>query len=293
MENHSTLCTRSRSLFSYISHNASTIHPSSKSASNHNPHLIHSDQPRSPIHKHHFLTLISTSTLKSAYRCTNSMPTQLSSPIRAPAPTETIKVLVGPPSNPPHVLSIRQLHFYSPYLRILTERAEPYTTIILPDDDHAAFDVLVSWMNDGTTMPCHQRGAALDQQIKVEDKEGVPLAFKVWVLTHRLGGPCLVLRDECMRYIHETYTGKGGRVITPAVAMYVFKDAGRTELKHLVGECLARDGTKMAGVEWEGVVRRIPALKKVTRSASWQTGIMRLDGYMCPVGKVTPNWGQT
>ncbi|KAF2830637.1 hypothetical protein CC86DRAFT_402664 [Ophiobolus disseminans] len=234
------------------------------------------------------------------------MQTQLSAPVQTSKAAEIIKVLVGPTCRPqPYLLPKRQLCFNSPYLRTLIEKAEPSRTICLPHDDPAAMELLITWMNYEQAKPCHQRGAELEKKIKTKDKEGVPIAIKVWVLAHRLGGPCLVLRDECMRYLYETCamppSGKTGLVITPAIGMYAFQNAStRIELRHLVFACLARDGLQGSGsvCTWDAVLKQVQGLRAALQKA-WDGSktervekLLQLEDYMCAPGEITPGWYQ-
>lgn len=146
----------------------------------------------------------------------------------SPDPDDTVKVLVGPPgSSQSFILPKLQLLFYSPYLRTLSGKVGASQPIILPDDDPAAVGVLIAWMNyESPPAKCHQQGAEFEKMVRVKDKKGVPLACKVWVLAHRLGGPCLVLCDQCMRYLYEDYTrpvcmlGTESLKITLAITLY-------------------------------------------------------------------------
>ena len=236
------------------------------------------------------------------------MPTHLSAPVQAPKPIEIIKVLVGEACNSqPYLLPKRQLCFYSPYLRTLIEKVEPSQTVCLPDDDPAAFELLVKWMNYEAYAPCHQRGVELEKKIKVQDKQGVHRAFKVWVLAHRLGRPCLILRDECMRYLYEAYTmpppGAQSLVITPAIALYVFQSARNTnELRHFIIACLARDGmqqpTVNRGCTCDVVLKQVPELQMIMHK-TWSGPrkerfdmLLEMEVYMCAPGEVTPGWYQ-
>jgi hypothetical protein len=107
----------------------------------------------------------------------------------------TIRVGTAPLFKAFH-LPKRQLCFHSPYLRTLIERAARLLSpaIHLSDMDPGAFQVLSEWMNYSPAVSSHQKGAALVQKIAVEGRDGVALAFKLWILAHRLGGSCLVLR---------------------------------------------------------------------------------------------------
>ena len=226
-----------------------------------------------------------------------------------PKPAEVIKVLIDPAwHSQPFLLPKRQLCFYSPYLRSLIEKVTPSQTICLPDDDPAALEVLVAWMNYETAAPCYQKGAELEKKIKVEDKERIPLAFKVWVLTHRLGGPCLVLRDECMRYLYEAYTlplpGAKSLMITPTIALYVFNSAKNSNgLRHFIVACLIRDGlqdtnTKPGICTWETVLKQVLGLQTIMEKA-WRGSrnerfdkLRKMEVYMCTLGEVIPGWYQ-
>jgi hypothetical protein len=170
--------------------------------------------------------------------------------------SQLVKVIVGPTAHcQPFILSRRALEFYSPYLRTLTEKAGASSTISLHGDTPAPFEVLVAWMNlDAAPSPCHQRGVALDKLIEVEDDEGVRLAYRVWVLAHRLGGPCLVLGDQCMRYLYKEYVmpipGSSGLVVNPATAFLVAKHARDSrKLERFVLACLTLDGLRSTAAQ--------------------------------------------
>jgi hypothetical protein len=84
-------------------------------------------------------------------------------------------------------------------MRALIEKSTLALPILLPHDDPTAFEVLVSSMNPGLALgPCHQSGVHPEEKISVRDNQGIPLAFKLWVLAHCLGGAFLVPSDACM-----------------------------------------------------------------------------------------------
>jgi hypothetical protein len=212
--------------------------------------------------------------------------------------TAETTILVGPPGHrPPFILPTRQLCLYSPYLRTLIGTSSPSLPIDLPHDDPVAFDVLVSWMNYAPApKPCHQSGVHLEKKIKIKDNEGIPLAFKVWVLTHRLGGACLVLSDACMRYSYQEYTRPSPEnekvVITPAIALYVFLNTrNASELRQFVLECITRQEMQKHSTHemrsWEVVFERVPTFKTfMEQVADWtREGRMCLlsgpETYMC------------
>lgn len=230
------------------------------------------------------------------------MPTQYPLRVSASKPAETIKVLVGPVSrSQPYLLPERQLCFYSPYLRALIGKAQSWA-VCLPEDDPKAFEVLVSWMNYEPGAPCHQRGVALEKKIEVVDNNGVPLVFKVWSLAHRLGGPCLVLRDECMRYLYETYTkpsaGTGIDTIGPAILKHAFSKVNQGEqLRHFVLACVVQAGppdqndTALTRC-WEAVLDQIPRLR-ATLWKAWSAPekghidtLLSMEVYMGALGEI-------
>jgi hypothetical protein len=229
-------------------------------------------------------------------------------------PTEPLIALrFGTPSTASQtfLLPERQVIFYSPYLRSLIERANPRRplTLPLPNYDPDAFKVLDSWMNYASApQSCHQKaekGGALEEMLMQEDEEGVVLGFKVWVLSHRLGGPCLVLRDECMRFLYETYTLPNSK-ISPASALFVFtnSDAMKTkELRHFLYGILARDGiqwpdTASRECTWEyvmefveGLRQRLETIWRYDRPERFKM-LKVMEVYMCTPGEVTPDWCQ-
>jgi hypothetical protein len=166
-------------------------------------------------------------------------------------------------------------------------------TICLPDDDAAALEEVIAWMNYDPTVSCHQRGAVLANLIKVVDKSGVPIAFKVWTLTHRLGGSCLVLRDECLRYLYETYAtpspGIEVLIILPSTVRHVFRKAGTNyELRHFVTACLIRTGlqetTNMgAAINWRDDLSRAPKLRAALHKA-WSGPMKEREGTLLQMG---------
>ncbi|KAH7093045.1 hypothetical protein FB567DRAFT_161915 [Paraphoma chrysanthemicola] len=226
-----------------------------------------------------------------------------------PKPVELIKVLVGPAgSSQPFILPRRQLEFYSPFLRHIIERITLSDTICLQLDDPAAFEILVNWMSWDTESPtCHQSAGKLQAKLRSEEDDGIMLAFKVWMLTHRLGGPCLVLRDECMRFLYEEHTapmlGHNAREITPATALYVFESiSSASELNNFVVAVLARVKRPWSSVDpggaWDDVFEQVPELKTLV-DAMWGLPrearirqLQRMEKYMCTPGEVTPDWWQ-
>jgi hypothetical protein len=133
----------------------------------------------------------------------------------------TAKILVGSPTRiTPFILPTRQLSFYSPYLRSLTETAtSPPIPIVLRYHCPEVFQILVSWMDS----PYNEN--RLKSKISVKDKHDIPLAFGLWILTKRLGGACLVLGDACIQWLYHEYTD-GKCVITPMIAKYVLVYSG-------------------------------------------------------------------
>jgi hypothetical protein len=220
---------------------------------------------------------------------------------------EIIKVLVGPAmTSQPFLLPRRQLEFYSPYLRSRIEYLTLSNTLCLPFEDPSAFEMLTSWMNyEPNPAGCHQGARELQDKLRSEEKDGVALAFKVWLLTHKLGGPCLVLRDECIRYLYEAYTmprpGAKQLSITPSVALYVFqKSVSTNELQHFIVAVLARAkrpwSSAITGLTWEGVLEQVPELSKLMEKAwgkSWDernARLLQMEMYMGTPGEVTPDW---
>jgi hypothetical protein len=219
-------------------------------------------------------------------------------------------VLVGPASScQPYLLPRRQLCFYSPDLRALIEKTPSNTvTICLSGDNAAALEVLIAWMNYDPTVSCHQRGAVLANWIKVVDKSGVPIAFKVWTLGHRMGGPCLVLRDECMRYLYETYAapspGIEVLIILPSTVRHVFREAStKHELRHFVTACLIHTGlqetTKTGSpINWSDVLSRRPELRAALHKA-WsnpmkeqEDTLLEMEMYMSAFGEISGDTSQ-
>jgi hypothetical protein len=197
----------------------------------------------------------------------------------------TTKILVGSPTRIiSFILSTRQLSFYSPYLRSLTETAtSPSIPIVLRYHCPEVFQILVSWMDS----PYNKNH--LESKISVQDKHGIPLAFGLWILTKRLGGACLVLGDACMQWLYHEYTD-GKCAITPMIAKYVlvYSRSHHDEVRLCVLGCLARDGAKEGGArERERVFEGVPGLKEFMEHTAGLTRevrrekVMEVDAYMC------------
>jgi hypothetical protein len=232
------------------------------------------------------------------------------SPSLETEPSQLVKVIVGPTAHcQPFILSRRALEFYSPYLRTLIEKAGASSTVSLHDDTPAPFEVLVAWMNlDAAPSPCHHHGATLDKLIEVEDDEGVRLAYRVWVLAHRLGGPCLVLADQCMRYLYKEYVmpipGTSGLVVNAATGFLVAKHARDSrKLERFVLACLTLDGlrstaSQTAADTWDSVLEQVPEFRArlenlLSKSREERLkGLLALEKYLSVLGEVTPEWYQ-
>jgi hypothetical protein len=149
---------------------------------------------------------------------------------------------------------------------------------------------------------------ALDKLIEVEDDEGVRLAYRVWVLAHRLGGPCLVLGDQCMRYLYKEYVmpipGSSGLVVNPATAFLVAKHARDSrKLERFVLACLTLDGLRSTAAQtaadtWDSVLEQVPEfrvrLEELLSKSREQRlkELLALEEYMSVLGDVTPGWYQ-
>lgn len=298
-----------------------TLPPARNLPGSHKNNRTIARNPYSPIHRPQNLKLLTLS-----QSCPQPQEPQLALPITTrmtsallplpvgTGPTEPLIALrLGTPigSAQTFLLPERQINFYSPYLRTLIERASPRRplTLILPNYDPDAFKVVNSWMNYASAArPCHQKaekGGALEGMLEQEDVDGVVVAFKVWVLAHRLGGPCLVLRDECMRFLYETYT-LPDFTISPASVLYVFTNAGATkmmELDHFLHAILARDGLHSPdngsrGCTWDHVLEYVEGLKQRLETtwgydrAERFKELKAMEVYMCTPGEVTPDWCQ-
>jgi hypothetical protein len=193
----------------------------------------------------------------------------------SPDANDKIKVLIGmPPTTQTFILPKRELLFYSSYLRAPIERYGAAQPIILPSDDAATFEVLLSWVNyDTPSAKYQQQGLEFAKMVRVKDEEVMPLRYMVWVLAHRLEEPCLLLRDQCMRYLYEDHTrtvympGQESLEITPAITLYVMQNASNcNELRHFIFVCLARDGRQEADARsekctWDDVWQQLPWFK--------------------------------
>ncbi|KAF1911271.1 hypothetical protein BDU57DRAFT_97796 [Ampelomyces quisqualis] len=223
-------------------------------------------------------------------------------------PSEKVKLLVGTLTSRAYILPRNTLCFYSPWLRTFIKSSPlPHDgTIVLRYFEPAEFDVFVAWMNYETDSLAsyHQRGAELIQYIQVQDTEGVHLAWKVWSLANRMGGACVSLRDECMKFLYKEYmeTAPRGRFlyITPGVAMYVFSQDDVDDLRHFVLNCLARDGMLKGHavgplIAWESVLLKLPWLARFMANgckSAREKGyveVKSLDWYLSKLGKITPN----
>lgn len=113
----------------------------------------------------------------------------------------TVAVLIGPPSTF-HTFHLpkAQLEFWSPYLRTLIDRQCTHICISLPEVKKEEWMVFVSFMKT-----CRVLGRFEVADNKPGCADPVPLVFRVWVLSNRLKGPAIVMRDACMQLIYKLY----------------------------------------------------------------------------------------
>jgi hypothetical protein len=190
-------------------------------------------------------------------------------------PPEKVRVLVGTLGSTIYNLPRDTLYFYSPWLRkfITSPPLSRKSAIIIPRFEPPEFDVLVAWTKYETSSQgnYHQRGAELREYIAKQDAEGVHLAWKVWALANCMGGACVTLRDECMKFLHHEYMtaapGEQSLPITPGVAMYAISRNDVDDLGLFVLTLLAWDGMLRENVvgpinTWHLVLQELPELAR-------------------------------